>query len=359
MYLKDLITKLRLEIPKYSEKYSTKLTISTISSIAGLVTVKTSSAHNLQANEIINVIGTTKKTAITSIITSNDIATLTTTTNHDQTLDYVDSDDQPPITIAECSIVNYNGSHTLSDVISRKVLKFNKTGSPADASDGFLLENINIGFNGLYTVNTIIDSTTFTYILNTSLTATGDGGYVHSDMRISGDVDIERFVNSGYSKQTTDKYWICIVPESTTASKSRHVESDATAQHTQGDDFRQRLLPVVGFYLFIPNNNKLSGRSAYDSALDESVNLFASILGFFVSSPYNDNFQSRLIIESHEPYLYNTSFYVHKFTFSAAFDLSDNDIVTTKSDVAFRDISLSEINENDETIMSTDIELDN
>lgn len=358
MYLSDLIIQLRKKIPALAENYATKLTISSISSIGSTVTVETSTNHNLVVNEVINIYGTKVKTPISAITTDSGIATITTSSNHDQTKDYVNSSDQPSIVIQDCSISDYNGSFTLNDVNSRTELEIEIDTDPADANDGNLIEDLSYALNGVFTVDTIVDDTTFTVELDGyTLTKTGVGGFVQSDIRISGDVSIERF-NSAYSKQSTDKYWLVVVPNATSTSKSRHVESDANNQHTQGTDFRIRLIPSFSIYLFIPSSGDLSGRESYDDAILQSTYIFSSILGFTVSSPYTDNLTSRIVLDGHETYLYNTSYYVHKFDFSTVFEIAGEDILIPKADVAMRDILLKTLNTEGEIIRSNNIKLD-
>ena len=339
MFIRDIITQLRQELPQYTDKSTEQIDIVTSSFSSGVVTIVTSAAHGLETDDIVNIIDCQEKVPISNIITVDDIATVTTTIDHDLTLDWQDNEDQPPISIIECAINEYNGSFSLIGIPSRTTFTFGITGSPAQASDGFLLRDSFEGYSGIKTV-TVIDSTTFTFTTSKTLTANGNSGFVHSEIRVSGGVDIQRSINA-YSKQSTNKYWLMVIPESTAASKSRQSENDATDQNIKGNAFRQKILPVVDIYMFIPSSKKFSGREAYDSAIEESVGLFRSLLGWRVPSPYSIKEYASIIFENHQPFSYNTSYYIHKFQFSTLQEIISCDIFMQKDDVAFRDIDMN------------------
>ena len=338
MFIRDVITQLRQELPLYTDKFTDKIGITSSSFAAGVVTIVTSATHGLDTDDIINIVDCQEKVPISDIITVDDIATVTTTTDHDLTLDWQDRKEQPPVEIIESTIGNYNGSQVLTEVPSRTTFQFNITGSPAQASDGFILSESFEGYSGIKTV-TVIDSTTFTFTTSKILTANGNGGFVHSNIRVSGGVDIDRSI-SAYSKQSTNEYWIMVIPESTAASKSRQSENDATDQNIKGNAYRQKILPVIDVYMFIPSSQNFSGREAYDRAIEESIGLFRSLLGWRVPSPYTIKEYASIIFENHQPFLYNTSYYIHKFQFSTLQEITFCDTFIQKGDVAFRDIDM-------------------
>ncbi len=339
MFLRDVITQLREELPLYTNKFTEQFNISSSSFSGGVVTIVTESAHGLENDDVINIVDCQEKVPISDITTADDIAVATTTIDHDLTLDFQDSDDQPPVDIIEVSISAYNGTHVLLGVSSRTRFSFSLLGTPAQASDGFLLRDSFEGYSGIKTV-TVVDSTTFTFTTTKTLTANGNNGIVHSTIRIIGGVDIDR-AQDAYSKQSKNDYWIMVIPETTTASKSRQLENDATDQNVKGDAYRQKTLPVVNIYMFIPSSDNFSGREAYDSAIEESVGLFRSLLGWRVPSPYSISEYAAMIFEAHQPFLYNGSYYIHKFEFSTLQEVVCSDIFAKKGDVAFRDIDMN------------------
>lgn len=356
MYLRDVISQLRKEIPKFSDKFTNQLSIVSSSFSGGVVTIVTASAHGLETNDIVNVVDCQEKVPITNITTISDVATVTTSIDHDQTLDYQDQADQPPIGITESSVLAYNGSFSIKDILSRTSLTFDIAGSPAVASDGFLLRDSVDGYSGIKEI-TVIDATTFTFTTTKTLTTNGNGGVIHSSIRVSGDVDIERFTQA-YSKQGVNEYWLAVIPESTTASKSRNVLSDATEQNVKGDAYRQKTLPIIEVYMFIPTSNEYSGRSAYDSAIDESIGLFKSLLAWRIPSPYSIKEYASVIFENHQPYLYNTAYYIHRFQFSTLQEIVCGDLFVSSGDVAFRDIDMNMTIDGGTENTQTEIELD-
>lgn len=357
MFLRDVITQLREELPQYTDKFTEQVDISSSSFSGGVVTIVTSSAHGLETDDVINIVNCQEKVPISNITTLDDIATITTTIDHDLTLDFQDKADQPQIEIIESTITAYNGKFDLLSIPSRKTFTISVLGLPATASDGFLLRDSFKGYSGLKTV-TVIDANTFTFTTTkTTITDNGNGGIIHKGIRVSGGVDINRSINA-YSKQASNDFWLMIVPESTTSSKSRQTESDATDQNVKGDAFRQKTLPILDIYMFIPTSDKFSGRAAYDSAIEESVGLFRSLLGWRVPSPYSITEYASMIFESHQPFLYNTAYYIHRFQFSTLQEVICADIFVEKGDVAFKDIdmnmSIDSGTENTQTLIKLD-----
>lgn len=355
MYLRDVITQLRNKLPNFSNSFSEQLALSALSFSGGLVTASTATAHGYATGDILNIIAAQENVPITSISTVDGVATVVTSSDHGLTLDYQDPINQPEVEIFDCTVSGYNGSFVLVSVDNRTQFSFTIIGNPGAATDGGVKKLSPAGYSGLKEI-TVTTSTAFTYVAE-NLTANGVGGVAHSDLRISGDIDIERF-GEAYSKQATAKLWLAVVPNPTAASKSRHSLNDSTSQFTEGQEYRQNILPAVNIYLFVPTSNKLSGRGAYDTAIEESIPLFNSLLTFKIASPYCISNYSGITFEAHGPFNYNSAFYVHEFTFSTVQQLVIGDGYTPNLDVAFRDIEFDLTPEHGSEKMNSKIKLD-
>lgn len=356
MYLKDVIELLRDSLPKNSDKFSEKIAISTITYAAGIVTVVTVADHGLETGGYTSIVGAKQKTPITSIVTTDSVALVTTTIDHDQTLDYDSSSEQPKLVIAGVTVVLYNGSWRPVTIPSRRALTFEIVGAPGPAVDGYLLENSVDGFSGLKTI-TKINDTTFTFATDKPLAAEGLGGYIHHSVRIVGAISIDR-VLTGYSKKAIDKWWAFIVPDDTTASKNRQTLNDSTYSPTKGDEYRQKINTPFNIYYIVPSKDDMSGRQSYDNVIAETVSLFKSILGYSIPSPYTITSFSKIILESHGPDTFFKSYYVHRFSFSITDEIIIDDINTVRDDVAFRDIDFDFYNDFDEKIMDNTLKTD-
>lgn len=222
---------------------------------------------------------------------------------------------------------------------------------------GNLLENSPNGFSGVKTI-TVTGDKTFTFETTSSLAPNGYGGYVHADVRVGGAVEPERIIRA-YSKQLDDDYWAFIVPEGTAANKDRHVLNDSTATPKYGDDFRQKIINGFSIYIFIPSRNDMSGRKSYDAAVTESIALFKSLIGATIESPYTESNFSKIYFDNHGIFSFVEAHYIHKFTFGLMDIIESGDFVVDNNDVAFRDIEMYNLNDEDENIMETKIELDN
>jgi len=356
MYLEAIVTLLKQELPNYSDNFSEKVAISSITHAAGTVTVVTTAVHGLSTNNVVTIVGVKQRTPITDITTVAGVAQVTTTIDHDLTLDYIDPSDQPAIEIDGTGIAAYDNTQTLDAVRSRRVFDFEVSGSPAQANTGYLLEDSPTGFSGVKTI-TVSNATTFTFTTTEDLPTTGDGGFVHSSIRISAEVLITRVLEN-YTKQLVDDFYLFAIPEDATASKSRHTLNDTTQNQTSGDDYRQRINMPFSLYLFIRTSNKLGGRSAYDDAITESTGIFKSIIGARIENPYHIDSFSSVIFEGHGFFDYNAAYYIHQFDFSFAFDLVKDDTIRSIDSVAFRDIDMYNKNTEDENILETLIDLD-
>lgn len=356
MYLKDIITQLRTELPKNSDKFSEKVAIGTITHSGGTVTVVTSSAHGLSTGDVCTIVDAKEKTPITSITEDDGIATVTTTIAHDQTLDYQDIADQPQVTIGGADVAAYNSSWDLLTVPSRNIFTFEITGSPTDASTGYVLENSVGGFSGIKTI-TKVNSTTFTFITDKILADEGLGGYVHSDMRITGGISLD-ICKQAYSKQLLNDWWAFVVPVDVNASKNRQTDNDSTYSPTKGDEYRQKIISGFELYIFIPSKTDRAGRRSYDQVIAESVAIFKSLLGYSLPNPYTIDDFSKIILDGHGPEEFTGAWYIHRFTFNITDELIIDDINTTSEDVAFRDIDYDILNSFDTIIMDNSLETD-
>lgn len=357
MYLRDVITQLRSELPKYSTKFSERVAISSLSYAGGIVTVVTATDHGLETGDITSIVDAKQRTPITSITEADGVATVTTTIDHDLTTDYHDQDDQPDIEISGVTVGAYNGDWSLSDVTSRRIFTFEISGSPIDANDGYLLEPSPGGYSGLKEI-TKINDTTFTFTTSKTLATEGQRGYAHTNLRLTRSVTIDRFIEA-YSKQLADDWWGVVVPENVQAAKNRHIFSDPTDMPTNGDEYRQKLIDNFSLYIIVPSKNDIAGGASYDEIIEESVGIFKALVGATLNSPYSISSFTKVIFEGHQFYTFLKAFYVHQFQFSVTDEIVNDDISTVEIDVAFRDLDYDIINENDEVIMENSIELDN
>lgn len=358
MYLSDVIEQLRKFYPRYSSRICDTLTIKTISfsSITGLVTVETNIAHGLVNNEIITILDCKEKIPISSISVSSGIASVITSLDHDLTLDYINQDDQPLVGITECTVSSFNGStFKLHNVLNRRKFSLVYSGAGTVATDGFLLQDSYDRYNGLKTVN-VISSKIFTFTSASALPPLATAGYVKKSIRISGSIDIERVIES-YTKQGAGKFYLFVIPAGTVASKSRDVPTDETSTSSTGLEYRQLLIPKFQIYMFVPCSSQISGRAAYDLVISESVNLFKSILGFSVRSPYSQT-THKIVYESDAPFSYNDALYIHVFNFSSLFILNSDDIIKIEGDRAYRDCSIDIFREDNIDALETAIDLD-
>lgn len=360
MYLTDVVNLLRQELLNYTDVFSEKITISSITynSGTGLVTVVTASAHGLNTNDLVGIQGVQGKALISSIVNVAGVATITTATDHDQTLDYIDTTLQPPVTIEGCLVAAYNGDKVIKSIPTRNKLTINIAVGTPNATSGYV-KIVNSPFNGLKVVKKV-DATTFTYVGVAGLPVNGIGGTVHTQTRIFGAVDPEQAVKC-YTKQiATNKYLAFVCPENCIVSKNRDMENDATLVRRSGEDPRQKIITPFGIYVFIPCPDDTSGHKAYDRAIGVLKYIVQSISGALLPTVFDEQTGSGIVFEGHEFFAFFESYYVHKYSFSYCEDINAKDTIILKADVAFRDVELEIFNDlgTGTTSIETDLKLD-
>ena len=99
--------------------------------------------------------------------------------------------------------------------------------------------------------------------------------------------------------------------------------------------------PVSVFVAFPTASDQIAGRQVRDLAEDLFRDICRSILFKKFSTGLFNDLNNPLQFVSHGTEVYNTAFYIHRYSFEQVADLYFQDTVGFDEDVAFRDISLS------------------
>ena len=152
----EIVKQMHAVLPRYTDKFSSDLTMASAVTASPLVTVTTSAVHGLETGSFVNVHGT--KLINTIVGFTFDAVTNTvefeTGVQHDLTLDFHEE-------IEIRGFINYDGFYTLVDVAEGH-LKFTISGSEAPVGSGALWEQRIDDINGLYQI-TVVSDTVFTY----------------------------------------------------------------------------------------------------------------------------------------------------------------------------------------------------
>lgn len=357
MKASQIIDQLRAILPKYTDKFTNEITISSLTFSSGTVTAITSIAHNFATGDIVNIVGALSPNAINYFDIdpiNNRIITFGVENPHDLTKGF-----QQTVNLSGFTQEIYNGDKELVDVIDRYKFKIKITDDPQLPSGTPLLnENIINQYNGRFEI-TVIDTTTFTYTItgNPASSATGSP-IVKCKARITGAATIERAIEA-YTKQNIDDYYIFVVLGGTTASRDRYIKSDASYRFERDQDYRQSLTQQFSIYVFVPTKEQIAAREARDDIEDIKYAIYKSIVGVFIDTGGSQENRDGITIVGDSEHEYTGAIYIHEFIFEITFDITFNDIVEPDDSVAFRDIKINYERENDDYIIKEDdIKLD-
>jgi hypothetical protein len=357
----DVVRQLRQTIPFITNMFNDTALVTSLSYSAGTVTAVTATPHGLSiTNNGVVISGALTPNPITSLTSVGLVASATTANNHDLTQGYQDT-----VTIQNAFYPQYNGVFKLLTVPNRRNFTYQliSTATSPDTGTPELLENKAFGYNGFFLV-TVIDDFTFTYTLPYVIGSPAQGLITASfNVRITDAVNAEKAVQM-YSEFQTNQYYAFIVLGDVSLSKDRHIESDAPYTFESGDDFRQQEINPFSIYVFAPSTFSLSDAVVRDTMEVVRTYLYSSLLRVkFPTYLYLDLYQNALSMcygIGHSQFLYNGSFYVHKFDFESRSDIVYADTVGPDVNVAFRDIDLNILNQNNppQVIASVDVDLD-
>lgn len=355
MKAKQIVNQLRAVLPKYTDKFTDKINISSLTFSGGTVTAITSSVHGLSTGNIVNIVGALAPNTITSLTQTDNIATAITQNAHDLTEGY-----QQTINISGANQSEYNGDKTLLSVIDRNTFTFQVTGNPTSPATGTILLNedkIN-EYNGRFQI-TVIDTTTFTYTIRGAPGSPASGTIVvKTKARITGAATIERAIEA-YTKQNIDDYYIFVVLGALNANRDRYINVDATYRFTKDEEYRQTLIQSFSIFMIVPSKNQIAGRRARDEIEDIRWSLYKSIVGAKLDSGGSEGIRSGITIINDDIFDYNGAIYIHQFVFEITFDITNDDIISPSDNVAFRDIQINYEQEDDDLLIKTDkIKLD-
>lgn len=347
MKLLDIVNQLRLLLPKYTDKVSTTVGITSIVVSANVATIVTSAAHGLRTGQSATLSSVAVETPIDGVTQSVTIFKFTTDPDHDLTEGF-----HSTVTISGFTDSAWNGSFTLNSANKRSEFTIQSAESlPSLNGDEVLHEIRSDGVNGRFSV-TVTDATTFT-IAGSFLDGDYSGGTVSSGVRIAGATTLERAIEK-YTEQKTDKLWIYVVMNDAEISKNRYAYSDASATPATGDDIRLRLIDGFIVNIFLPSSDELLGTTSIDVARhDLLLPLLKSLYGARVPTGVSGTMDFKVIPTGHGIALDEKAFLVYTHSFEASFELTSEDAVDRGDTRAFRDIDYTQEVGGDDTQNAT------
>lgn len=343
MKAEDIVQQLALRLPMFSDKFTTNVSITSLTRVGSVVTADTSAAHGLVVGSQTNIVGSESPIAVTSLTRSGTIGTMVTTTDHDITK--FPSGVQN-VEVSGAIEVEFNGAFILLSVPNRRTLTFTMVDAGPTTATGtpLLLNGTSYlqGYNGLVSVASIPTATQFTYNITTSPPLTTATGTIVSRSlpRISASVSIDKALAS-YTKQTAGAVWAFVILGDIIASKNRAIDSDAVDNLQRGNDYRQQLIQPFTIFTLVSAVNSIAARDARDLAEDLFRPICQSVLFSKFDSGLYVGAQNPVVFSDHGFAFYDSTKYGHSYAFQTVSDITFDDTVGYDDDVAFRDITVN------------------
>lgn len=353
----DIINLLQYNIVNYTNLFSKTVQITSLTGSNTTATAVCASPHGYNTGDYIYIAGAQAPVAVTSITLSGGVATVTTSTPHDLTLNPNESF-IPVVSIYGANQTQYNGINLpILSVASRNIFTYQVNGSPVSPATGTLyaFDGKERGYNGIHQI-TVINPTTFTYTVPAALLPAQGTIYAHSNIRITGAADDERAIQS-YTKQNTNDLYAYVILDGTDVSKDRNALNDSQGEWIIGNEFRQVIIQNFHILVFKSTIQEIAARSARDMMEDIFTYLCKSLLRAKIDNGFVNEQQFGIITLGHKTFQYDLAYYVHQFDFQLLSLITYDDTIAPDINVAFRDISLVINNSPNETV-TTEIKLD-
>lgn len=349
MKLLDVVTQLQLLLPKFSDKVSTILSISSIIASSGVATIQTSSAHGLKSGQAVTIANVEVKTPITGVSKNGNLYTFITSPAHDLTSTWPE---HANVILSGFTDGSWNGSFVLMSVPNRNTFVVQSINSLPTLNGNEALHEIRSdGINGRFQP-TIVNTTTFT-VAGNFIDGTYTGGSVNSGVRIAGAVTIERAIEQ-YTEQNLADLWLFVVINDAEISKDRNTFSDATATRGRGDDIRVRI--IDGFTITAVKNTTqdIAAVDALDICRHDLYSpILRSVYGARFDTGLSGAADFKAVPTGHGLAAYEKAYLAYSYAFEFVMELTEADAVYEGDTRAFRDIDYTqEIGGDDTTDMT-------
>lgn len=361
MKLNDIQSQLMSQIGNFTTKFTTTVNVTSITVSGTTATATTQSAHGLKSGQNVFISGAVTPIQVSSLTWANGVATGTTSAAHDLTEKWQGCMGIPAAAVSGADQSAYNIPFSKGwTAPDRNTFTYPVGGSPTTPATGTILLNdgANRGINGVQGV-IVTGTNTFTFSIPANIYSPVQGTIIcHTGWNIGKAANIERFLEV-YSKQLTTVPWLCITMGSSSASADRELQNDAVAMYNAGTLYRQKIVDRCSIYVVVPCSQEIAGADARDLIEDVKQGIFSSILGVQFSSYLQLPQQYGLVFTTGDYVDYDHSKVIYEFKFEQLSQLGQQDIANNgQPNVAFRDLVLQFQNAGNQTIMNTNVDLD-
>lgn len=335
----DIVNRLKQILPKYTDDFSTIISVDSLTRSDTTITCVTSTAHGLTSGDYITIRGAKRPIALSGITFANGIATATSIASHELSDPSLYSPANLPLYVEIAGATGFNGSWELVSVSSDFVFTFKVTGSPSDISGGYLLLEDQDAYNG-YKQITTIDATTFTYSTTGSMQSPAQGTIEVSGLtRIDYSATAQR-IQDYYSQNQNDllQPWLFVVMNQAQAYKRDNVIGDASSSKKRNESYWSEYQQSFSIYAILPAKNSIMGGDIADTARDYLKPILKSISNYIFSSDLVEEYLQPCQYVGNEADDYIEATYTHRFDFTAQGIIQNEDTVDFNNGVPLKRI---------------------
>lgn len=317
----QIANRLRQVLCNFTNDFSDIITITNLVKNNTLITA-TATSHGLSNGDYITVKGAKRRINIQSITVVAGVATIKLAETHNLFIEV-----NANITIAGCSIAGYNGEKvikSLPDFYSIEIYS-----NLGNATDGYILIDDNIFFNG-YKQITKINDNSFSYIVSNVIANNQVYGTISASKasRVQHIATSER-AEAFYKNDTSKKWLFVILGDERVEENGASITTDSYSTNQQ---FYFKTLLEFSIFVAIPTQNSVVASAEADLARSYIKPILKSIANYkFDSSLSQQKYQPCLYL-GNSPDIYNVATYIHRFDFAITGEITDDDGVNHFND---------------------------
>lgn len=365
----DIVNHLSRVIPKHTSGFSDSVAITSIIPSGNVATV-TATAHGAIENQNVAITGAEAPVQIDTptFIRTGSTAIFRTLQDHDLTLSERDkANGGKTLTISGATEAEFNGVFSIVRVVNRRELIIAVTDSGSTTISGApLVENANGGlFNGIFQVYNVTTNT-FDYTLPISYPLPASGApLAQTSIRILAVLDINQYMTQVYTKQAIGKNQLIVVMGDTIRNKKQTESTDAYDSSVGEDSYTPKFIQQFAIYIVQNTSSMVAAATARDNVEGEYV---PAVLRSVERAKFDTGFtysQFRSICTQHGVFGYDAevskgrAVYIHEMVFQQLATIDKvMDTYNEDDSVALRDIDYTMTTDKGTGVLLADINMD-
>lgn len=318
-----ILNHLQQYLPRLTDRFSSNATVSA-DIVAGdpQILRVTDNAHGLSASDQVVLVDGKIDNNISAVVDNGDgTLRFTTAEPHDLTEDYIET-----IELAGFTDTGLNAEFTLVAVPSRNLFEITYSPVPTLNGNEVLREDYELGINGLFTIDRIIDVNIYEIDLTGKPTFTPQTVPIlkrAKDFNISICATADRSTQL-YEDAGTGKNWIYIIMGPSNISKDRNLTSDAIQQNTPATESRPLNMNNFSLNVYFNTTDDIGGAQAVQLAWQDIYIILLAVCSGIKFDDFNEsNYITTLI--NHEMDTYTKAYYSHMYTFEYNFEITQEE----------------------------------